>query len=306
MNRFYKLMPLLLGAALLLSACASHRQDDYRLPEQSEPGVGSGAAPTLAERFSPLPTPEAYAGMGQVRSAPPPEEKPADEEPASSAAAPVQSEPAPSTGVPAAGAAAPSEPDTPSQAEPPKEEPGAGNSVSGEPQVRLKDSSSDASSEEAGSSLESASYNLNSAHFLSGDEQEVIDIINNERLKAGLNELMVDESLSKAARIRSYELVKNDMFDHVRPDGRAWNTVLTEDVPTDFRIRGENLATAYYTGYDKVVHQTPQQWYDQWEASPGHYENMMRDSYDFIGVGIYYTYHDGDYTAVATTLFGAY
>ena len=141
---------------------------------------------------------------------------------------------------------------------------------------------------------------------MSGDEQEVIDIINNERLKAGLNELMVDESLSKAARIRSYELVKNDMFDHVRPDGRAWNTVLTEDVPTDFRIRGENLATAYYTGYDKVVHQTPQQWYDQWEASPGHYENMMRDSYDFIGVGIYYTYHDGDYTAVATTLFGAY
>lgn len=301
MKRSYQLMSLLLGAALLLGACASHRQEDYRLPEESEPSVSSEAAPSLEERFSPLPTPEAYASMGLVLSAPPPEEEPAAEESVPSAEEPVPSEPAPE---PASPEPAPEQPPAQAPEEPPKEEPGDG--MGGSPRVRIADSSSDASSEEAGSSLESASYNLNSAHFLSGDEQEVIDIINNERLKAGLQELMVDENLSKAARIRSYELVKNDMFDHVRPDGRAWHTVLTEDVPTEFRIRGENLATAFYTGYDKVVHQTPQQWYDQWEASPGHYENMMRDSYHFIGVGIYYTYHDGDYTAVATTLFGAH
>lgn len=128
--------------------------------------------------------------------------------------------------------------------------------------------------------------------------------MNEERQEAGLSRLKKDGTLSSAARLRAAEQVKNSYFAHKRPDGRDWNTVLSEEFPCSFTRQGENLASASYEG-GSLSHQTAQQWYDQWEASPSHYENMFRPEFTYIGVGIYYSYEDGSYSSIAATLFAA-
>ena len=68
---------------------------------------------------------------------------------------------------------------------------------------------------------------------------EFLDILNEARAEKGRTELEIDEELMEAARIRAKELVEN--YDHVRPDGSSWKTVLYDlDIDTEGIIYGEN------------------------------------------------------------------
>lgn len=105
---------------------------------------------------------------------------------------------------------------------------------------------------------------------------QVIAIVNQERVKAGLAPLTYDEQISYAATQRSYEMAQNSYFEHARPDGRICFTVMKEyGIP--YWNAGENIAWGQ---------KTPEYVMYRWMNSPGHRANILRAEYTKIGVGI--------------------
>ncbi len=101
-------------------------------------------------------------------------------------------------------------------------------------------------------------------------ELAVIELINKERVAAGLSALKVSNDLSKAADIRAEEIVKE--FSHVRPDGTLCFTVSSI-------MSAENIAKGQTT---------PQSVVSAWMNSDGHRKNIMAKQLTITGVGCYY------------------
>lgn len=141
------------------------------------------------------------------------------------------------------------------------------------------------------------------ADDLAAVEREVIRLINAERATKGLSQLQTDANLTKAARIRSEELYRNDHFAHTRPSGEAWQTVLQTEVPVSYATAGENLAMVEHNMPDYDPAYDASYWYTTWEHSPSHYENMVKPGFTHVGVGITRHIKNGLIVAHATTLF---
>ncbi|MCU0079603.1 CAP domain-containing protein [Extibacter muris] len=105
--------------------------------------------------------------------------------------------------------------------------------------------------------------------------QQVAALVNAERAKEGLPALKMAEDVSRAALVRAKETEIS--FSHTRPDGRGFNTALTEQ-GVKFRGAGENIAWGQ---------KSPQEVMKGWMNSPGHRANIMNSKYTTIGVGHY-------------------
>lgn len=110
--------------------------------------------------------------------------------------------------------------------------------------------------------------------------QEVLKYTNEARAEVGVAPLVLDETLSKAACHRAAEMDYYDTFSHTRPDGTSCFSVFDE-----YGIRygwaGENIASGY---------PSPRAVVNGWINSPGHYANMINESFTKLGVG--YTDHN--------------
>ena len=109
--------------------------------------------------------------------------------------------------------------------------------------------------------------------------EEVLDLVNVERIDLGLKPLLLDPNLCNVAQLRSEELVKN--FSHTRPNGSMWFTALQE-ADFQYNTAAENIAGGYHS-VDQVV--------EGWMNSEGHRKNMM--SGEFTKVGLGFTYQKG-------------
>lgn len=109
---------------------------------------------------------------------------------------------------------------------------------------------------------------------MTGYAREVFDLVNEERAKAGLPPFTQTDRLTEGAQIRAAELVQK--FDHTRPDGRAYKTVLA-DMGVSYRNCGENVAFGQRSPSEVVT---------AWMGSEGHRQNILRD-YTSMGVGYY-------------------
>ena len=109
--------------------------------------------------------------------------------------------------------------------------------------------------------------------------EEVLRLVNAERAKVGVSELKLDDLLGQAAQIRAVEL--KTRYEHSRPDGRDWDTVLAEVGVKNYRAWGENLAY----GYNML--QTAEAVVQGWMSSPGHKENILKAEFTHLGVGMY-------------------
>jgi len=109
----------------------------------------------------------------------------------------------------------------------------------------------------------SGSYNGDMAYA-------ILDKVNAQRSAAGLPALTWNDTLASSAKIRSTEIVVK--WSHTRPDGSPWYTAGSQ------MEMGENLAY----GQSSV-----QQVMDEWMASPGHAENILRGSFTQMGVACY-------------------
>lgn len=109
--------------------------------------------------------------------------------------------------------------------------------------------------------------------------KEVLKLTNQERTKAGLSILHTNSPLRSAADQRSVEIVS--LFEHIRPNGKSIYSVLDEHL-IRYKTAGENIAYGQATPEDVV---------DGWMNSPGHRENILNNTFNKMGVGVYQ--HDG-------------
>lgn len=100
-------------------------------------------------------------------------------------------------------------------------------------------------------------------------EHQVLDLVNEERAKAGIAPLKMDKELFDCAQIRSQELVT--LFSHTRPDGKSYSTITKKTV-------GENIAAGQTT---------PKSVMDTWMNSQGHRANILDSRYKSIGIGYF-------------------
>lgn len=105
--------------------------------------------------------------------------------------------------------------------------------------------------------------------------QRVVQLVNQEREKAGLQPLSISRSAEAAALIRSKEI--ENSFSHTRPNGSSFSTALKEQ-GVSYRSSGENIAWGQ---------KTPEQVMQGWMNSPGHRANILNANFTAIGVGYY-------------------
>lgn len=113
--------------------------------------------------------------------------------------------------------------------------------------------------------------------------KQVLDLVNEERAKAGIAPLTANASAEKAAAVRSQEIKSN--FSHTRPNGSGFSTALTE-AGVKFRSSGENIAYGQ---------NTPQEVMQGWMNSAGHRANILNQDFTSIGIGHYEDANGTDY-----------
>ena len=104
---------------------------------------------------------------------------------------------------------------------------------------------------------------------------QVVKLVNEERVKAGLNPVTLNKEVASAALIRAKEIEVS--FSHTRTDGRMFGSVLTDN-GIRFNRAGENIAWGQTS---------PEQVMEAWMNSEGHRANILNPNFTEIGVGHY-------------------
>ena len=124
--------------------------------------------------------------------------------------------------------------------------------------------------------LNSAVFTLRVGAAPSGYEtyaDEVIRLVNEQRVANGLNELSTYFDLTSVAQTRAQELTQS--YSHTRPNGESCFTALRE-ANIDYTAAGENIAAGY---------STPEAVVEGWMNSKAHRANILNPNYSKIGVG---------------------
>ncbi|MDO4304039.1 MAG: CAP domain-containing protein, partial [Bacillota bacterium] len=103
----------------------------------------------------------------------------------------------------------------------------------------------------------------------------IVELVNEERAKAGLNPVTLDMAAATAAKVRAQEIVSS--FSHTRPNGSSFATALKEQ-GVSYRTAGENIAWGQ---------RSPEAVMEGWMNSSGHRANILKESFTHIGVGYY-------------------
>nr|WP_282693953.1 CAP domain-containing protein [Streptomyces sp. CC208A] len=106
---------------------------------------------------------------------------------------------------------------------------------------------------------------------------QVIELVNAERAKAGCGPLTANATLTSAAQGHSDDMAARDFFDHTDPDGDGPGDRITA-AGYPWSTYGENIAKGQTT---------PEQVMDAWMNSPGHRANILNCSFKEIGIGIH-------------------
>lgn len=109
---------------------------------------------------------------------------------------------------------------------------------------------------------------------------DLIVNVNEVRAQAGLPPLVESATLNAVADQRSRDMVLRGYFSHTAPDGRTVFSLL-HDRGVQYAIAGENLA--WNAGYQQHAGEAA---LEAFLASPPHRENLLRQDYREIGVGV--------------------
>lgn len=129
-------------------------------------------------------------------------------------------------------------------------------------------------SNNAGSSTNLESNSSGTA-TLSADEQEVFNLINQQRANNGLSSLKVDAEVQRVAKIKAQDMVDNGYFAHNSPTyGSPFD--MLNSFKVSYKTAAENIAGN--SGNSAAV--------TAWMNSPGHKANILNGSYNYTGIGI--------------------
>lgn len=123
---------------------------------------------------------------------------------------------------------------------------------------------------------------------------DLINLLNQDRQKLGLNPLTQNNTLDKAAYLKGEDMIQNSYFSHQSPEGiTPWFWFLQAGY--DYKYAGENLAIGFVDS--KNV-------YDAWLNSPSHKENLLNPNYKEIGTAVLQNFGNNNATIVVQ-LFGS-
>lgn len=123
-------------------------------------------------------------------------------------------------------------------------------------------------------------------------EQQVFQLVNQQRAAAGCGALRSDSRLVNAARGHSRDMAVHDYFSHTGLDGSTFVDRIAAAGYPRTQAGGENIAAGYPTAAAVMA---------GWMGSPGHRANILNCGFKAIGVGLA---HASDGTAYWTQDFG--
>jgi uncharacterized protein YkwD len=122
--------------------------------------------------------------------------------------------------------------------------------------------------------------------YLKQVEDEIVVLCNQERAKAGLKILAMNETLRQSARYKSNEMLQYNYFDHISPitNFKPWDIAKTFGY--SYTAFGENIYMSKGVVKSTIA---AKQIVDGWMNSEGHRKNILSDKFGRIGVGVAFT-----------------
>lgn len=128
------------------------------------------------------------------------------------------------------------------------------------------------------------SFSLLSAHATnpapkvakSAFAERVLELTNQERSKAGLQPLVLEDHLSASAQWKAQDMADRNYFDHADGSGRDFVDRAEQYGYADWTYLGENIAAGQ---------RNPEEVVQEWMASPGHRKNILKPQFHEIGIG---------------------
>jgi len=111
---------------------------------------------------------------------------------------------------------------------------------------------------------------------LTSEEQQIIELVNQERAKKNLSPLTIDMEVTKVARIKAKDMIDNNYFSHNSPTyGSPFD--MLRNFGIKYVYAGENLAgnPSISNAHKALMN------------SQGHRENILNSNFTHIGVGVY-------------------
>lgn len=124
---------------------------------------------------------------------------------------------------------------------------------------------------------------------LTAEEQQMLNLVNGERAKAGLGALKADLTLTKVARLKSQDMINRNYFSHQSPTyGSPFDMMKSFGVT--YNTAGENLAgnSTVSAAHTALMN------------SAGHRANILKSSFTHVGIGII---KGGQYGMMFTQMF---
>ena len=110
-----------------------------------------------------------------------------------------------------------------------------------------------------------------------------------------MSKLSESYSLNRAAYKKAEDMFDRQYFAHQAPTGEEAGDLVSEFDYT-FILVGENLAKGNFRSDEDLV--------EGWMNSPDHRDNILKSSYEEIGVGIKKDYYEGQEIWMAVQIFG--
>ncbi len=136
--------------------------------------------------------------------------------------------------------------------------------------------------------LNSVANIVNTSETNSEMKNNLFKLVNEERVKAGLNPLKESEVLDTTATDKANDMIAKNYWAHISPDGtQPW--AFFGKVGYGYRYAGENLARDYSSSEATVV---------GWMNSPDHKKNILDSNYTETGIAVI----DGSLQGISTKL----
>lgn len=104
---------------------------------------------------------------------------------------------------------------------------------------------------------------------------QILNLVNAERRKAGLSELTLNTKLNSVAQLKAEDMAKNRYFSHNSPTyGSAFD--MMNNYGISYRAAGENIAKGQKSAQSVM---------NGWMNSSGHRANILKSNYTQLGVG---------------------
>ncbi|MBQ6820208.1 MAG: CAP domain-containing protein [Clostridium sp.] len=114
-------------------------------------------------------------------------------------------------------------------------------------------------------------------------ETQILELINKERVAAGVPELSHNETMQYYARLKSKDMGDNQYFSHYDLNGGLVKDKILEDGIT-YKAWGENIA---YISNLHDYNELAVRFVNNWMNSESHKENILSTNFTSVGIGVY-------------------